>query len=1018
MEQNIEYTGMTSQPSDYACGDGEMKLAVNAEYRDGGYHAVRVPKAVEFKKDGFEPLFVHQTSDGNSNIIGITKDSSTKDRISSFKIIEGDGALSLGDDDLINNIETMRSDSDTYLYSSGARGFCAIGNIVSYINDGTLNHLVYKKDIGKYINYEGLPKYLNLYFMSVRQNMSSKRWSNVTQIINDNASKYRGFIGWDEKDSNGAVLGGCNTATIFADPEGIELFSVAGMNDISTQVYQESSENYKKIENYVFSGVQSIYKNLCALGLFMYPVGVRYAIKMYDGSYVNVSPPILVFPYNESPEVHFNGGGTGKKVSIDGAGFWKYVLNTGWIAYEAYQIFFATTYKDNSSQNTKMLEDLIYWRDLISSIDIFVSPPLYTIDFNKMSRLYFNVYEDGGNTKTAGVPKFIRTDGFKKIKDTSSFHLVRSIPIDEFIDRLSEHSYAPLLERGDDVMTYYTERETLKDNLYSNAKIGANIISSYNSRLIIGDIKKFYTRGFDLSTEVVPVARAYDDEIEDIKSIKVDDLGKYGLEYTINMSYIQKAINGTPSDTMYGYVLFDSRKYKYKPTVTSQTLFEKYVSDSCVDIFVSRNKHYDVLFYKELSSGFENKFGLILPKFISIPEAGANFLVLDKDGKNRIEDVENLYSMSLNQSDFVNASFVMPEEKRINEAKTKEGTQSAKCFIIPEKKYKSYQNLVKFSVANNPIVFNDGDSAYVGEGKVLAVAANVMPVSQGQFGQYPVYVFCDDGVYSLGIGSNGSLQTSTPYSYDVIVNGDSYGYMERTIVFASNQGIVSFDGSRHVILSSDKNATYAYDQGKNDHQKTFVSGFLNTSEYSSPVYTDLYTYLTSGAKIAYDYPHGRLIMYNPKYDYSYIMEAKSGMWSIMDKSFSRSLNVYEKCLLVDKDGQTVYDYSSDNVFEEQKSYLITRPFKLGAPDTHKSVQSIIQRGVFCNKEDVKQCLYASNDLYNWVPVKSSNSIYMRGMRGTGYKYFRQILFLPNFKQNEVLHGASITYEPRLTNKMR
>lgn len=153
------------------------------------------------------------------------------------------------------------------------------------------------------------------------------------------------------------------------------------------------------------------------------------------------------------------------------------------------------------------------------------------------------------------------------------------------------------------------------------------------------------------------------------------------------------------------------------------------------------------------------------------------------------------------------------------------------------------------------------------------------------------------------------------------------------------------------------------------------------------------------------------------------------MWSVMAKGFYSNLNVYEQCLMVTKevvkheDGTTgdqykVWNYSTDDVVEGQRAYLITRPFKLGEPDVHKSLQGVIQRGVFCNKNDVKQCLYASNDLYRWVPVHSSDSIYMRGMRGTGYKYFREILFLPEFKQDEVLHGATVEYVPRMTNKMR
>jgi hypothetical protein len=69
------------------------------------------------------------------------------------------------------------------------------------------------------------------------------------------------------------------------------------------------------------------------------------------------------------------------------------------------------------------------------------------------------------------------------------------------------------------------------------------------------------------------------------------------------------------------------------------------------------------------------------------------------------------------------------------------------------------------------------------------------------------------------------------------------------------------------------------------------------------------------------------------------------------------------------------------------------------------------------KQDVKQVLYASNDLRNWFMVHSSNDIYLRGCSGSPYKYFRIALF-GELAENETITGATVNFTPQLSNQIR
>ena len=140
----------------------------------------------------------------------------------------------------------------------------------------------------------------------------------------------------------------------------------------------------------------------------------------------------------------------------------------------------------------------------------------------------------------------------------------------------------------------------------------------------------------------------------------------------------------------------------------------------------------------------------------------------------------------------------------------------------------------------------------------------------------------------------------------------------------------------------------------------------------------------------------------------------SKMWGTMRSNVLHSLNSYPESLAVDHAGALV-SFSIDSG-STLPGLLVSRPIKLGSPDILKTIDTMIQRGYF-RKGSVKCALYGSRDLFSWHLVRSSLDHFLRGFRGTPYKYFR-IVLLCNLDQDESVSGCSINFTPRLTNRLR
>jgi hypothetical protein len=155
-------------------------------------------------------------------------------------------------------------------------------------------------------------------------------------------------------------------------------------------------------------------------------------------------------------------------------------------------------------------------------------------------------------------------------------------------------------------------------------------------------------------------------------------------------------------------------------------------------------------------------------------------------------------------------------------------------------------------------------------------------------------------------------------------------------------------------------------------------------------------------------------VFNPNYAYAYVYSLKSKYWGMISSKFASVVNSYPEALAMDNAGRLL---DCSNPAQTQVNGLyITRPIKLETPDVLKTMNTVIQRGSF-QKGHIASALYGSRDLAVWQLVWSSKDHYLRGFRGTPYKYFR-IVGVANLSLGESVFGASLQFNARLADQPR
>ena len=238
----------------------------------------------------------------------------------------------------------------------------------------------------------------------------------------------------------------------------------------------------------------------------------------------------------------------------------------------------------------------------------------------------------------------------------------------------------------------------------------------------------------------------------------------------------------------------------------------------------------------------------------------------------------------------------------------------------------SLENKVLVSSASNPFVYPETKRVTF-QSKVLGVAIATTTLSQGQFGQFPLYVFTEDGIWAMETAADGSFVTSKPLSRDVCVNPDSITSIDNAVIFVTDKGVMLLQGSQVVNISPNMNGRHYTIEGT---AQAIIEGQEFFKDFI-PVLTDSTHFMAyvREATIAYDYPGQRLVFIKKDEKYQYVYKLDTQTWHKVAYGIDllAPVNSYPECLVQgvgEKETIRTFWKVSEYASQEEFDYLADR----------------------------------------------------------------------------------------------
>lgn len=736
----------------------------------------------------------------------------------------------------------------------------------------------------------------------------------------------------------------------------------------TTGSIREAPEFFHALSNAVYGSLLSfVNENVTHKNRFYQPFFIRYAFRLYDGGYAWHSVPVLMIPTSTIPALR---NPLLSQASVSGLGELDHLeIAVDFGRMKICDLEYRIMLTDKSR--------LTLWRDIVEGIDIFISAPIYTYEQSGEIKGYAR--NEHGITRSNGVEHKItlnlagedtywgiepreEDELTESLTSTALFYKVASLKFDELLTDIrttGDTRWSSLPFEDEECLSNLLTRPTLPDDYNSNCTLIPSKSYVFNNRLNIADLKMRLAQSGPIRTMIQ-------------------------FQAPTNLAQAQLCV-----------VTVRLRK----STGTSIVVSEERAGLTVTEIW-------------EYSPDLLDSPDDMFPRYLFYPDPDAYEMTISCcHSRAASQETLHNYTVKLTRHPTLNGAYFFrgfSDDISMVEIATPSFIPGAQNDVIP------LESKLYTSEVNNPFHFPLSGINTVGTGTILGISSAVKALSQGQFGQFPLYAFTTEGVWALEVSTTGTYIARQPVTRDVCTNPDSITQIDSAVLFATDRGVMLLSGSQTQCLTDIIDTDYPFDSD-------ILPGFRQLDGVGEllPSIMPFRDFL-NGCRMVYDYTHQRIILYNPAEDdgacnYAYVYSLQSKMWGMMQSDIRYGVNSYPQAMAIDSDGNLV-DYSSEAGDASPRAILVTRPLKLDAPDIYKTIDTVIQRGGF-RRGHVQSILYGSRDLQSWHLVWSSRDHFMRGFRGTPYKYFR-IALLCDLAPDETLAGASIQYTPRLANRPR
>lgn len=703
-------------------------------------------------------------------------------------------------------------------------------------------------------------------------------------------------------------------------------------------------------------------------GKFVYPFYVRYAFRMYDGEVTCPSEPCLMIPNSgPTPRIYF------KNTEAESLT----------VPCEAHAVASELKFRLDFRSNLALLDLQNNWKGIVKSVVFYVSPPIYTYDQS------VTIADEEGRQ-----PRVI-TYGSDKAFTCSGGEWRAEI------EQALKEEYG---KEWDSVILppTFTVKETQ---------------NSYLDKGLFYQISEIDIEDIDLDIEgeastlnmpsVVDFAPGEEEEEEE------------GVPYAVQAVDL-------------GGMSIDPDTLVSQPRLDESSFFEPIVAAN-VFAYNSRTMLYDVVRFhpsgvridpsyqngnSELESSVETKVyaylnteegekivdlgGIECRKFMwwywpdnKITQA----VIVRKNEENKYERLR----IEFKQHEFLPGKYWFSDLRDTDGLFVQVDDDPLKGVATADAVSQRITNRVYLSDVENPFLFRSRNSIQASLGGIIRISSAAQALSEGQYGKFPIYAFCEEGIQPFEVNQDGTLFPAQPIARDVLTNPDSVTQLDGSVVFVTERGLMEVAGRTVRLLSGDIDG---YNINEDFIAPALLKFFGLTYQSDSSVIREQ----LQKAKIVYDYANQHLHVFLEEGKRHYVYSREDGAWAaqILEKELVSVVPGYPLSTL--QLGNKLYQYTKHTLAPLQEGFALTRSLTLGNPLSRKMIADIRTIGLKTSSDTIRRiAIFGSHDNQNWFPVKS--------LKSGSAKYYR-FLVMAKMIDTDTLTGIVCRYQERYGHKLR
>ena len=273
----------------------------------------------------------------------------------------------------------------------------------------------------------------------------------------------------------------------------------------------------------------------------------------------------------------------------------------------------------------------------------------------------------------------------------------------------------------------------------------------------------------------------------------------------------------------------------------------------------------------------------------------------------------------------------------------------------------TFSNRLHTSLPHNPLVFPEEGSLIVGDGIVTALIPRVKRYGGIQFGQYPLYAFCSDGVWALQRGDGPSWRGKYQVSRQRCAAGQPVE-IDDQVLYLSEQGMVCLDGGKLTIMSDALSGEW-FDA----HALPYFDMMMDT------LFGERFTHLPNGrfhvssdSRLSYDRQLRQVSIVDPLLYLFATCDLDSGTWGMVEYGIDETETIPVLALTREISSPT-------HEAEHWRSVKVCGQFRRCSP---------MSAPLLC------LMLWGSNDQYHWHLLGSSHCPVLRLPTGSPWRWHR------------------------------